>query len=297
MAITFRIDDVARATVAPPTRSLREHLGEVMAFGGDGERRVLAGVGAQVHPFLGAVHCAFAEHRPLVLSPDMVWLTILAGVTQHVRLNAERLRERFVRHHDKKRLDLVINVSLREHPEAIRDVVPQFRDLLAAEVGQGTARLLTCDFSTTTEIERMASEIMLMDTFSPYFEYAMRCVCGIPELTLLGEVDDWQQIRERIDIVAELELDWWTTSLAPILEEFVRASRGAPNVAFFRDIYQPRDAYGGETTVGWAARFYPYLFNSGRYDAKNPLLERPLGWRPKPSKRQFESGGIKPDQA
>lgn len=296
MAITFRVDDVARATVAPPTYSLREHLGEVMAFGGDGERRVLTGAGAKVHPFLGAVHTAFAEHRPLVLSPDVVWLTILAGVTQHVRLNAERLRERFVRHHDKKRLELVINVSLREHPEAISDVVPKFRDLLAAEVGQGTARLLTCDFSTTTEVERMASEITLMDTFSPYFAYAMMCVCGIPEITLLGEVDDWQQIRERIDIVAEFELDWWTTSLASILDEFVRASKDAPNVAFFRDIYQPRDAYGGETTVGWAARFYPYLLSSGRYDAKNPLLARPLGQRPKPSKSQPQSEGIRPDR-
>ena len=87
MAITFRVDD--------------EHLGEVMAFAGDGERRVLTGPGAELHPFLGAVHTAFAEHRPLVLSPDVVWLTILAGVTQHVRLSAERLRDRFVRHRDK----------------------------------------------------------------------------------------------------------------------------------------------------------------------------------------------------
>jgi hypothetical protein len=70
-----------------------------MAFGGDGERRVLSELGA-VHPLLGAIHVAFAEHRLLVLSPDVVWLTILAGVTQHVRLSAERLRDRFVRHRD-----------------------------------------------------------------------------------------------------------------------------------------------------------------------------------------------------
>jgi hypothetical protein len=296
MSITFRVDDVAKAAKAPATRSLREHMGEAMAFGGDGERRVLSELGT-VHPLLGAVHVAFAEHRPLVLSPDVVWLTILAGVTQHVRLNAERLRDRFVRHRDKKRLAVIVNVSLREQPAAINEVVPRFRELLAEEVGQGTARLLTCDFSTTTDVERMASEIMLMDTFSPYFQYDVACVCGIPELTLLGEPDDWQQIRERVDILAEFELDWWTTSLAPILDEFVRASRGGPNVAFFRDIYQPRDAYGGETTVGWAARLYPYLFNAGRYDLKNPLLEKPLGWRPKPSDNPFDADGIKPDRA
>ncbi|WP_272427393.1 DUF4419 domain-containing protein [Polyangium jinanense] len=32
------------------------------------------------HALLGAVHLAFAQHRPLVLSPDAVWLTIAQGV-------------------------------------------------------------------------------------------------------------------------------------------------------------------------------------------------------------------------
>ena len=299
MPITFEVDDVVKASTAPPTRTLREHLGEVMAFGGDGERRVLAGNGSSVHPFLGAVHTAFAEHRPLVLSPDSVWLTILAGVTQHVRLNAERLRGRLVRHANKQTLKVSLNVSLREQPDAIGQAIPMFRDLLAAEVGEGRARLLTCEFSTTTDVERMASEIMLMDTFSPYFEFEMVCVCGIPELTLLGEVEDWQQIRKRIDVIAELDLEWWTASLAPILDEFVRAAQGSPKVSFFRDIYQPREAYGGDTTVGWAARFYPYLFDpshGGRCDAKNPLLEKPVGWRSKPSPNPMHNAGIRPDQ-
>jgi len=43
MAITFEVDDVAKSSAAPPTRALREHLGEVLAFGGDGACRVLAG--------------------------------------------------------------------------------------------------------------------------------------------------------------------------------------------------------------------------------------------------------------
>jgi hypothetical protein len=297
MAVTFKVDDVTTASAVPSTRTLREHLGKVMAFGGDGERRVLADLAANTHPLLGAVHVAFAEHRPLVLSPDIVWLTILAGVTQHVRLNAERLRPRLVRHAEQKRLTVVLDTSLREHPEAIRQAIPKFRELLEQEIGQGTAALLTCDFSTTTDVERMASEIILMDTFSPYFEYDMQCVCGIPELTLLGEADDWQQIRERIDIVAEFDLGWWTASLAPILDEFVRAAQGSPKVSFFRDIYQPREAYGGDTTVGWAARLYPYLSSfdgAHRYDVRNPLLEKPVGWRQKPNRASIE--GIRPDR-
>jgi len=52
MAITFKVDEVAEVTSTPPTHALREHLGEVMAFGGDGECRVLVCSGA-IHSFLG----------------------------------------------------------------------------------------------------------------------------------------------------------------------------------------------------------------------------------------------------
>ncbi|MGI5501316.1 DUF4419 domain-containing protein [Lentzea sp. CA-135723] len=39
---------------------------------------------------------AFAEHRPLVLSPDAVWLTITRGIAQRVR---RRPRHRPEPHH------------------------------------------------------------------------------------------------------------------------------------------------------------------------------------------------------
>jgi len=51
-------------------------------LGGAADARVLAWEGSKIHPLLGAVHVAFAEHRPLVLSPDALWLTILQGVAQ-----------------------------------------------------------------------------------------------------------------------------------------------------------------------------------------------------------------------
>ena len=51
-----------------------------------------------VHPFVGAVHQAYADHRPLVLSPDMFWLLICQGVAQHVNVHADGLRSKFVQH-------------------------------------------------------------------------------------------------------------------------------------------------------------------------------------------------------
>ena len=47
---------------------------------------------------IAATHFAFSQHRPLVLSPDMIWVTILQGLAQHVKNHAEKLRSQFVGH-------------------------------------------------------------------------------------------------------------------------------------------------------------------------------------------------------
>ena len=47
---------------------------------------------ATVHPLAAAVYCAFAQHRPLILTPDAVWLTIAQGFAQHVNSHSKRLR-------------------------------------------------------------------------------------------------------------------------------------------------------------------------------------------------------------
>lgn len=58
----------------------------------------LRGLMEPPHALIEAVHTAFAEHYPLVLPPDDVWLCLAQGFAQHVEANAEALRSRFVRH-------------------------------------------------------------------------------------------------------------------------------------------------------------------------------------------------------
>lgn len=55
---------------------------------------------ARYQPLLAAVYTAFSEHRPLVLSPDAVWLTIAQGVAHHMAIHAERLRSWSVSHQE-----------------------------------------------------------------------------------------------------------------------------------------------------------------------------------------------------
>ena len=43
-------------------------------------------------------------HYNLVISPDMIWNTILISVAKHIELSAEEMRGKFVDHPGKKEL-------------------------------------------------------------------------------------------------------------------------------------------------------------------------------------------------
>jgi len=150
-------------------------------------RIALQDIGSHVHPLLDAVHTAFSQHRPLALSPDCIWLIIAQGFGHHMTENAEALRHRLVRHQGKRKLSIdVLDLSTSSFEHAIASISRQIRDASDPVLHE----TLICDFSTTTQDIRTASEVVLMDCFSRYFEYSMICICGIPAITLTGTVED-----------------------------------------------------------------------------------------------------------
>ncbi|MEV6968643.1 DUF4419 domain-containing protein [Hamadaea sp. NPDC051192] len=270
--VTFAVDDVTPAAQPLPTQPLRDAFPDALAVGGDPDLSVLPSNG--VHPFLRAVGQAFADHRPLVITPDAVWLTITQGFAQHVRLHADELGPMLVSHHGRRRLTIVIDGPIPNDALSWGRIVDRFHGLLTMEVKE--ADLFECDFSTSTDVDRIAARVVLLDAYSPYFSYWMLAVCGIPSITLTGTVEDWRRIRGRVDVLARFGLDDWCRSLAPILDQFVRAAAGDVDLEFWQRIYNPRDAYGGELITGWAARFYPYLSDDGAQEWPNPLLTLPI---------------------
>lgn len=294
MSISFTVDDVTPAAAPLPTRPLRSLAPDALLVGGDPETPIVDHEG--VHPLLAAVHAAFSEHRSLVLSPDVLWLTIAQGVAQHVRLHAESLRPRLVQHGGRSRLEIEhLGPPPRDAAE-LACMLETFRAGLAAEVGAGMARLFVCDFSTTTDVERMASEVVLLDAYSPYFDFVGACVCGIPEVTLLGTPDDYRAIRQRVDVLPALELDFWHPSLVHIADALVATAEGRPDLDFWRGVYKPRRAYGWQRIMGWSARLYPYIQDVTRLAQRNPLLALPFDFvRPEPDWEDdfLDSSGIR----
>ncbi len=276
MAFSFRVGDVARATAplkeTPLRRAVPALLGTPVEACGAGVEQIVA---VQQNAFLAAAWRAYADHRPLVLTPDAVWLCLAQGFAAHVNLHAEALRGRFVRHQGREMLTVGRGDFVKGSPDnPWPEVFAAFSDQIAEYIGR-QRDLVVCDFSTTGPVERAASEIVLMDAMQQYFEYEVGFICGIPEITLAGTVDDWKSVRQRAQMFAEYGLEWWTSVLVPVLDEFVSAAAGRPDVAFWGHFFEDslrRGCGGGTELHGWILLLFPYLVAG----ANDPLVRSPI---------------------
>jgi hypothetical protein len=213
----------------------------------------------KMHGFLLAVHSSFNSHYPLTLSPDDVWLTIAQGFAAHVNANAEKLRKQFVKHEGKlyieiRRDDFKKGSPSNDWPGGFSE----FSDKIAEHIGK-KRDLLVSNFSTTDIVEKAASELVLMDAMSQYFDYGMRTYCGIPKITLLGNINDWQNIRERAQTLAEFDCKNWVSALTPVLDHFVKAHKGLADPKFWQSFYKLGGGSGGPYVTGFINVLFPYL--------------------------------------
>ena len=99
--------------------------------------------------FFQTVVRAYAEHRPLVLSPDMMWVLVSQGFARYVNAHSEQMRYQLVSHDDK--MDLVVQSEkdlLSEDADwekLMSDFTTQINDNTKGDIAQ----TITADFSTT----------------------------------------------------------------------------------------------------------------------------------------------------
>ena len=219
--------------------------------------------------FFQTIVRAYAEHRPLVLSPDMVWLLISQGFARYVNAHSDELRNQIVSHTEK--MDLVVETEkdLLHEDADWKKLIAGF----AAQINEYTkgdvAKTITADFTTTGVTERIVSQVTLMETVKTYFDYVVHYMgCGIPSITLMGTPQDWQKVLEKTEQLEKYGMGDWFKSLKPILTEFIKASEGKPNQAFWQNMVKkenPDKLVGNKVcdfrkpTVldGWMLKLFP----------------------------------------
>ena len=237
--------------------------------------------------FVGAVHTAYAKHYPLVLSPDHIWMCIVQGFAAHVNQNAEKLRHLFVEHEGKKTVIIQRDDFVKGSPHnPWPEVFSEFSIQIRSHIGGKTHDLLTPTFTTTGPVEKAAAEVVLMDAFKEYFSYRLRTLCGIPQITLEGTVDDWKQLRERALGLAQFDLQWWIDPLKPILDQFVATVEGHVDKSFWSSVYKQTGGSGGPYISGWIINLFPYMDTKRNHWLKYTWQD----WKSRMAESQFGHG-------
>jgi Domain of unknown function (DUF4419) len=214
-------------------------------------------------PLFHAISYAFNNHCPIVLTPDSVWLTILTGLTHHIDADPEKMRRHFVTHEGKKELVVLVEApSIRLCSREIWEFgIRGFSGLLKENLNPKRHELIISNFSTTTETDRLASQVSLMGAMKHWFDYKMMLCCGMTKVTVSGTPEDWSNIIDRVSVLSEFDLSWWTVPLLPVLRHIKAASEGRPDVDFWKRAYLSHSVgSGGDYNVsGWINAFYPYI--------------------------------------
>lgn len=191
------------------------------------------------NPLIEAANTAFYDHLPLVLTPDIIWHCISNGVAIHVNENAEKLRKIFVDHDKKKELEVERPDFSLDQKNPWHELIDEFCEKIQQNTKKDVADLLQADFSTTTKISRVVSQIVIMDAMQKYFSYSCRGGCGIPEIHVYGSKNDWENVQVKANRIVELipELKCWISNINEILNHFLNVYDDKIDNLFWKSIY------------------------------------------------------------
>lgn len=138
--------------------------------------------------FLEYLEKCWGDHLGIVVTPDILWYTALAGLVEVVKESPEVYRHLFTDSHEKKAI-----VVVTDNPVVmpLNQLVQELRNHVPTDAAQFMPQ-----FSTTTDAARHAMYASFCDLCSPYYSYGM-LTCAFPAISIQGSADDWKYMADR----------------------------------------------------------------------------------------------------
>ena len=210
--------------------------------------------------FVNTIVQAYSSHHHLILRPDDVWLSIMTQFSAYVEGNAETLRERLVEHPDKKELEIKADGTMRTADYT--ELCNIFTVMISENIKDPSIReWVIPNFSTTTPTDKMAGAIALMASMKSYFTYKISFRCGLPQVTLLGTEEDWEELQNRAKKLLEFDnrsghMVKWYKMLGPVLQNLTDSRKGHPNLQWWNKICNKIELGSGPRWLtGWVTTF------------------------------------------
>jgi hypothetical protein len=229
--------------------------------------------------FVRGVLEAYARHMHLVLRPEEVWFAILTQMNFYMARNAEAVRHLFVSHQGQE--DIVI-----EEEVMTPRLLGKFASAIQKRIKTPWLReWILPDFSTTTAGDHLTAHCLMMGLMQKYFHYYNAITCGIPSITLLGELGDWEKLLEKLDKMVYFgkEPAEFANTLRPILNQFVM-SFIEPDSSETRDFWDGIvKAYRGDDCGGPAVELDGWIMDFFKWDQEGYKISVGENPRARPS--------------
>lgn len=189
-----------------------EHTENIIQLGKDEYRTT--------NSFVNTFLDAYNFHKTLIIRPDDIKLQLLMIISTCINNNPDKFRSHFVEHEGKK--ELIVSNSRFDADYFSH----KFGDLLEENIlDKEFAQHFKSKFSTTTQIISTVNNLTLMNSLKEYFSFTMILECGIPEIILEGNDDDWNKLSESYEffkkLFAESELKSWFKHFDKVLNLFI----------------------------------------------------------------------------
>ena len=236
--------------------------------------------------YLSYLAHTFSCHHSIVLAPQHFWYTILCEIAQIVVRSPNTYRKLFTRNPEGK-ADLAVSCMNETEPLRVAELYRKLQPLIPVD-----SELFLPQFSTETEMSRVASLAAFMEVCSPYYNYMMYA-CGHPRVKLAGTVEDWMTITYRVLDLQRMFAacrehtiaPWLETTVLPVAKLLLQTAQGEQLSAWFKGIFtEERCGSGGQTQIdGWFSRLFlnPPVLRTGNNFAshitKVPYTTSPSG--------------------
>lgn len=269
--VLFQLDDVELADtllkVFNAKKVFENKIGKKILFLPT-EHENLMLVSCPNNGLIQTVQECYANHRPLILTPDAIWLTICQGVSIHINENFKAL-ENTLFGKNKPNQIIIRNDSLEYSEKQWKKLIESFSSETKKYTKDDFYSFFVPKFSTTSPVNTTAYQITMLEGYKKAFEYVGETGCGIPSILIAGETKDWQSIYKKLDMLNKIGLTNWADNLKPIIQEFINASENKINKVFWKDIYKDASEYNEYYISGWVIKLFPYIKkidHNGEYD-------------------------------
>ncbi|MES2554802.1 MAG: DUF4419 domain-containing protein [Bacteroidota bacterium] len=212
--------------------------------------------------FLETVHLAYAQHHDLVLSPDDIWIQIALGVSLHINEHFDALQSRVVKSAEREELVVRMDDLVNLKEENWQQLIDTFALMAQQKTTDDFYSTMLPEFSTSTPETKTVLHTILLSSLKEVISLRGASGCGIPNVILLGTREDWVKLLQHVEQLDKYDLQFWTTELKPILQEFINAFDGKPDRAFWQRMYKYRIEYNKIQMNGWLSKLFPYFTKS-----------------------------------